>query len=371
MITSDGFMGNGMVRQSSGADIGLQLQLGTFIGTNGGGFLPSDNHWETPFNTRCLHDVSGVSTSFIYSRPNSTPDIFDPVTAGCANTANQVNFLSATSSTFYCPSGELMRQGDNDPIDPSLFITYENAASYITSLVSKPFQTIWDLQNAARLFDLGIIPTGDSLEVAFNNLPFANEAIAMNAINNLMSDSAYDQASDLMQSNTWNLDGFAYEAWMNSLKITNPKDSLGNYSNSVLDTLTLIAGLCPYIYGSAVFEARTILQWDYVEESEECQQANLDPDSYIRYGSENIYSKKNNLLVYPQPVMKGKELTITSIEQDISEVTIINIFGSEEFTQKDILVKTFKINTEFESGMYFIQVKLCTGELMVQKLIIQ
>jgi len=374
MIANDGFMGNGMVRQSSGANFGLQLQAGASIGTNGGSGVPSDNHWETPFNTLCLQDPPLTASGVIYHRPNVSSDVFDPYGAGCSNipnTTTSISFVQTTSSSYYCPSGELMRQGDNDPYDPSLFITYDNAVNYINALVNKPYQTIWDLQNAARLFDLGIIPSGDSLEVAFNNLPFANEAIAMNAINNLMSDSAFTQASDLIQSNTWNLEGFAYKAWMNSLKITNPIDSAGNYSQSVLDTLTLIAGLCPYIYGSAVFEARAILQWDYVEESEECQQASLDPDSYIRYGSGNNYIKQNNLLVYPQPLAQGRELTITSKTESISEITIINLFGNIEFNEKGIWVNTVKIRTDFESGMYFIQVKLSSGDVIVQKVIVQ
>ena len=342
MLTSDGFAGNGMRQINGGADIGVVLD-NSDIGTNGSILVPSDNHWETPFAQWCLRCIAPVIGT-VFARPNVGVDVFDPSLASCM-TGTGVSFPSASSSAPYFCMGVLMREGEGEPVDPSLMITYENAAAYISRLKNKSYQTIWDLQNAASIFSFNIIPDNDSLVTIYSEFPFAEEALLMENIKNLMSDSAYDQALELLQSHTWELEGFAYQAWMNILIITNPKDDEGNYDDATIETLTNIANLCPYVYGSAVLEARSKLQWGDSEESEECEAARLNPESYLKYGFAGTKNRQTKISLSPQPVAQGKEITLSAIGSDIAEVKLLSLQGTILWnTQLTYQSKSIKIN---------------------------
>jgi hypothetical protein len=367
---TDGFMGNGMRHNltAGSAHTGLVLSISN-IGTNGNSAIPSDNHWQTPFVAWCVNNPTGFGN--IFQRTNVGSDVFDPFGAGCLTGVPITPTLSLSTPAFIC-AGELMREAEDEPLDPSLLITYENAATFISSLKNKSYQTIWDLQNAASLFSLDIIPDNDSLVTIFSEFPFAEDALLMENINNLMSNSDFDQAIELLQSHTWELEGFAYQAWMNILIITNPKDAEGNYDDSTIETLTNIANLCPYIYGSAVFEARTKLQWGDSEESEACDAASLNPESYLKYGFGNMLNKQTKISISPQPVEQGTELTLSVIASDISVVKVLSLQGTNLWSLQPIdTIKSIKIKADFQPGIYLLQITLNTGETQVKKIVIQ
>jgi hypothetical protein len=265
-----------------------------------------------------------------------------------------------------------MREGEDEPVDPSLMITYEQAATFINRLKNKSYQTIWDLQNAASIFSFNIIPDNDSLETIYSEFPFAEEALLMENIKNLMSDSAYDQALELLQSHTWELEGFVYQAWMNILIITNPKDNEGHYDDPTIEKLTNIANLCPYVYGSAVLEARTKLQWGDSEESEACEATRFNPESYLKYGFEGSKNRQTKISLSPQPVAQGKEITLSAIGSDIAEVKLLSLQGTILWSsQLSYQSKSIKIQADFQPGIYLLQIKLSSGETQVRKIIIQ
>ena len=376
MIGNDGFMGNGR-RQINGAHIGLVFGTNSSIGINGyvssTSSIPSDNHWDIniPYASTCVNTTGMIGVNEIYYRPNAGFDIFDPITPVCyVGTAFTVT-PSSTLPGYYC-GGVLMREGEDEPVDPSLLITYENASTFISFLKNKSFQTIWDLQNAASLFSLDIIPNNDSLVTIFSEFPFAEEALRMEQVKNLMSNSDFGQALDLLQNHSWELEGFAYQAWMNILRITNPIDGEGNYDDATIGTLTTIANLCPYIYGSAVFEARTKLQWGDSEESEECDAASLNPESYIKYGFGNMVNRQTKISISPQPVALGTDLTLSAIASDISEVKLLSLQGTNLWSLQPIdSIKSIKIKADFQPGIYLLQITLNTGETQVKKIVIQ
>jgi hypothetical protein len=311
------------------------------------------------------------SSGTINHRANAGVDVFNPFAAGCQSGAGMIYIASTSTPAFYC-AGELMREAEEDPIDPSLLITYENAATFISSLKNKSYQTIWDLQYAASLFSLNIIPENDSLITVFSEFPFAEEALRMEQVKNLMSNSDFGQALELLQNHSWELEGFDYQAWMNILSITNPIDAEGNYDDATIGTLTTIANLCPYVYGSAVYEARTKLQWGDSEESEACEEASVYPESYLKYGFEGVKNQETKISISPQPVAQGKEITLSVVGSDIAEVKLLSLQGSILWnTQLTYQSKSIKIQADFQPGIYLLQIKLSTGETQVRKIIIQ
>lgn len=134
-----------------------------------------------------------------------------------------------------------------------------------------------------------------------------------------------------------------------------------------------------------VDEIRTILQ-----ESSEDQIGDSDDtfgwDQYYGFGRINAYNAvtnptlsitrfnalKNNIMVYPNPVLEGNNLTITNIENDNYEIIIYNIQGKKEsvynFTSNNS--KALLRIPSLASGPYFLKITNKTTHKTINKKLI-
>ena len=89
---------------------------------------------------------------------------------------------------------------------------------------------------------------------------------------------------------------------------------------------------------------------------------------------ENI--NNDNLIVYPNPIEKGKKINVryvSQIDKPGSILSIINIFGEEVYTKKQNLIKgTNTMSLEpnlLKAGTYILSIKTATTSL-AEKLVV-
>ena len=70
---------------------------------------------------------------------------------------------------------------------------------------------------------------------------------------------------------------------------------------------------------------------------------------------EEIEEESNNVIVYPNPVMKGHSLHFDNVIQDELAYTICDIYG-KIYLQGALLPSTKVINIDISSGIYFLSV---------------
>ena len=94
--------------------------------------------------------------------------------------------------------------------------------------------------------------------------------------------------------------------------------------------------------------------------------------SAITLAAGNIYEAVNDngkeIVVFPNPVI-GDEFNIKS-DQEIAEVTILNVLGQKVYTQKYVHIKKVSIELETsDRGIYLVQVKTTDGTTTTKRIL--
>ena len=92
--------------------------------------------------------------------------------------------------------------------------------------------------------------------------------------------------------------------------------------------------------------------------------------SFYEYNQRNLQQENVNTMIYPNPV-NTSVVTIES-ETEIKEITVLNIVGKPVNTYRDINSYKFQMEVDkYKSGIYLIAVTLKTGEVSINKIIIE
>ncbi len=96
--------------------------------------------------------------------------------------------------------------------------------------------------------------------------------------------------------------------------------------------------------------------------------------SAISLAAGNIYLALNDngteVNVFPNPVL-GNEFTVQS-NQGIEEIKIVNVLGQQVFAGAYINQKTVEIELDLpERGLFIVQVKLSSGNVITKRLLLK
>jgi hypothetical protein len=83
-----------------------------------------------------------------------------------------------------------------------------------------------------------------------------------------------------------------------------------------------------------------------------------------------INESSNEVLVYPNPVT-GNEFNIKS-EQEITEITVLNILGQQIFSQSFLNIKKVSIELETsDRGVFIVQIKTSDGATFSKRILLK
>jgi hypothetical protein len=132
----------------------------------------------------------------------------------------------------------------------------------------------------------------------------------------------------------------------------------------------MIAHLCPYTFGEAVYEARVMMKINPSENDEDC--GNEENQSLIRLSGKPGKNTTQVLEMYPNPIENGTILTINNANYLIGSMVISNVLGQQLFqysVSKEESEITFPVN--LMPGIYYLRVKFTNNTLAVQKLVVK
>lgn len=94
--------------------------------------------------------------------------------------------------------------------------------------------------------------------------------------------------------------------------------------------------------------------------------------SAITLAASNIYDVVNEnekeIVLYPNPVL-GNEFSISS-NQEISQVTVLNVLGQEVYKQTFVQIKKTKIELDAGNrGVYLVQIQTLDGATTIKRIL--
>lgn len=315
------FFGNTM----QNAYDGFVMLNNAVIGQQGDNTHPTDNRWTGAFSHfKTFTDNTNGSNihSPLYVRTNVGP--YYPNTNGTTQPAGNEYTPFVVSSSYL---GYVCPAIPNDPNGPNPNLNFTRAQIANDQFSYSTYHSEARFGAKSKLFaELNSDPAIMSGDTSLTNFFQNNQNSTIGLFNDVNESVASGNISAAIVAN-----GFVYptiipesnQQQVNSIVLSTVLvgDTL---SAADLNSLTVIANMCPQVGGDAVWEARAILNWvlhDDVQYSEECQSANR-----IQQVTESGTSSYSSA-IFPNP--NGGDFTITYDASEYSQVTlhIIDVSG--------------------------------------------
>ena len=154
----------------------------------------------------------------------------------------------------------------------------------------------------------------------------------------------------------------------NELWIHHAEDSMYTFAEWEKDSLYSWAALCPYIYGSAVFQARSLLSLteDSILPLSACESSfNATYNKGFNRGSE----KEVPLRIYPNPAQSADVFFVDIAPEEIEEVYLYGLDGKRIALSLNGYAGQSEIQLpSLSEGMYLGSLRLKDGSLKAFKL---
>lgn len=360
----------------SNAKNGIEVYTGGNLGTQGAGFVPSDNKWAAAANSfNGFHIINSGVPINLWRRTTNPTGI-----AGYTMLPNNIQGIVPINTTGV--SGKICYS--NSQLENTNTLT-EAEDALIEEVLENNDSSNLLLENIYMnkkyamdmlLHDSLLNATSDSLLLEFLDSVKLETVYDLEQVNELVLDSDYVAAQNLNSSlastflmeqnqiilNDWNLRLLDNPSCMSDTAIF----------NNFLLALAPIANQCAYLGGEAVVSARALLYCftnDYFEYDDDCESSTIgNRMAQNKSQTQKLNPTNNKIKIAPNPT--SGQINLNYCLNSDAEMQIYNSYGS--MCRKIILKASNTLQVEnleqLNTGTYIYKIKLPNGRQIVGKI---
>ena len=340
---------------------GLTLRVNGYIGDQGSPTAPCDNSWQqNNYATYCFSSIGQNNTLYVRNWNNYNPNIglhYEPPTYPYNEFAKSVHNVSSHPTPCVINAGP----GGGNFGQIGLFHKIaKKQIQYASHQAEKEWISEKELYKMLKHDSIvSLLLQTDTILSEFVDSVEQSNLGTLEETKELMAAENMQGAKLSNEMLTPSIQTEYYEKMLNEIMINYTLSNFQAIPNAILDSLRVVAQMCPFEQGVAVYRARALLShYDTIVYVNICEQG--DENQYR--SSEQIKDTLNtrdadNLMLYPNPTNEILYIEINNDEDIDYFFEIADLIGRIVLREKIIETKTRIDVSKLAKGSYIYSIK--------------